>query len=168
MKKYSSGYALIWLISLLGSVLIVISVLGGLYIGLKAPPGMEYLGLLVVIGGSVQGLLLIGVGAIGTAILDGSIAQQEANDRIWIFQDLYFKEKRKTYTLESKSPVLKSEEQPTDNLRENHNSQAITLHSSYIGHSIFKHPDGFMFDGKVYTSADEAKKAIFDLSKNKT
>lgn len=166
MRKYASGYFVIGVLAILGAVTIVVSVIGGLAIAGNSPSDIRYIGWSIAIGGSIQGLLLIGLSTIGTAILDGSIAQQEANDRIWIFKDLYFKEKKKNYTLENKSPVSKSEEKPTDSLRENHNSQAITLHSSYIGHSIFKHPDGFMFDGKVYTSADEAKKVIFELFKN--
>lgn len=38
---------------------------------------MGWVGISVAIAGSFQGLLLLGMGAIGTAILDGSLAQQK-------------------------------------------------------------------------------------------
>ena len=76
MNKYPSGYALVSLISVFGWIIIVASIIGGLFMLSSAPAGMRYIGWIVAIAGSVQGLLLSGMGAIGLAILDGSIAQQ--------------------------------------------------------------------------------------------
>lgn len=78
MNRYASGYTLISLISVIGWLAIVLSVVGGIIIGVNAPRGAGYIGFTLAIAGSFQGLLLLGVGAIGQAVLDGSIAQQSA------------------------------------------------------------------------------------------
>ena len=77
MNKYASGYTAMGIISLFGWIVIVISVIGGYVIG-NITEG--YIGLITVVCGLVQGVLLLGVGAIGSAILDGSAAQQEVAD----------------------------------------------------------------------------------------
>ena len=80
MNKYASGYTAMGIISLFGWIVIVISVIGGYVIGGSMPRGEGYIGLIIVVCGLVQGVLLLGVGAIGSAILDGSAAQQEVAD----------------------------------------------------------------------------------------
>jgi hypothetical protein len=77
MGKYASGYVLTAAMSVLGAIVIVVSIIGGLVVMSNAPRGEEGLGWVLIIAGSVQGFLLIGIGAIGTAILDGSVAQQD-------------------------------------------------------------------------------------------
>jgi hypothetical protein len=76
MNKYASGYTLIQILSVIGWLIIVVSIFGGIFIASNAVRGMGWVGISVAIGGSFQGLLLLGIGAIGTAILDGSIALQ--------------------------------------------------------------------------------------------
>lgn len=76
MRKYSSGYFVIGVLAILGIFTIVVSVLGGLAIAGNSPNDIQYIGWCIAIGGSIQGLVLIGLSTIGTAILDGSIAQQ--------------------------------------------------------------------------------------------
>ena len=77
MNKYASGYTLIQILSVIGWFVIAISVIGGIFILSNAERGMGWVGISVAVAGSFQGLLLLGIGAIGTAILDGSVAQQE-------------------------------------------------------------------------------------------
>ena len=74
MNKYSSGYEAMKLISLVGWIVIGISIIGGYIIG-SITEG--FIGLIIFVCGVVQGVLLLGVGSIGSAILDGSKAQQE-------------------------------------------------------------------------------------------
>lgn len=76
MNKYASGYTLIQILSVIGWFVIVISVIGGIFISLNAERGMVWVGISVAVAGSFQGLLLLGIGAVGTAILDGSVASQ--------------------------------------------------------------------------------------------
>jgi hypothetical protein len=80
MRKYSSGYEAMRLISLVGWIMIGISIISGYIIGGSMPRGEGYIGLIIFVCGVVQGVLLLGVGAIGSAILDGSTAQQEVAD----------------------------------------------------------------------------------------
>jgi hypothetical protein len=80
MNKYASGYTAIGLISVVGWLVIAVSLIGGIVIFSNANRGEAYIGFAVAIAGAVQGLLLLGVGAIGSAILDGSTAQQEVAD----------------------------------------------------------------------------------------
>ena len=77
MSKYTSGYTAMGLISVVGWLVIAVSLIGGIIIFSNANRGEAYIGFVVAIAGAVQGLLLLGVGAIGSAILDGSTAQQE-------------------------------------------------------------------------------------------
>jgi hypothetical protein len=76
MNKYASGYTAMGLISVVGWLVIAVSLIGGVIIFSNASRGEAYIGFIVAIAGAVQGLLLLGVGAIGSAILDGSAAQQ--------------------------------------------------------------------------------------------
>lgn len=75
MNKYASGYALIRLMSVVGSVFIAVSIIGGVVIGVSSPRGMGGYGFVVAILGVFQGLMILGVGAIGEAILDGARSQ---------------------------------------------------------------------------------------------
>ena len=81
MSKYSSGYSLMQMLPVLGWIVIAISLIGGISIGSNAPRGMGGIGFLVAIIGGFQGFMLLVLWAIGTAILDGSIAQQDLLSR---------------------------------------------------------------------------------------
>lgn len=76
MNKYASGYTLIQILSVIGWLIIIVSIIGGVLIASNADRGMGWVGISVAVAGSFQGLLLLGMGAIGTAILDGSVASQ--------------------------------------------------------------------------------------------
>lgn len=80
MNKYASGYTLLQVLSGAGWLVLVASIIGGIFVGANAPRNMGWIGFVVAIAGGFQGLLLIGVSAIGDAVLDGSVAQQEARD----------------------------------------------------------------------------------------
>ena len=82
MRKYSTGYIIINVISFIGFLTVVVSLFGGIIFVANAPNGMSYLGWLFTIGGSIQGMMLIGMGSIGLAILDGSIAQQHSLNKL--------------------------------------------------------------------------------------
>ena len=77
MNKYASGYTAMGLISVVGWLVIAVSLIGGIIIFSNSNRGDAYIGFIVAIAGAVQGLMLLGVGAIGSAILDGSAAQQD-------------------------------------------------------------------------------------------
>ena len=77
MNKYQSGYTAMGILAFVGWIVIAISLVGGLLVASNGPPGMGYIGFISAVVGSVQGLLLLGVGSIGAALLDGSVAQQE-------------------------------------------------------------------------------------------
>ena len=73
MNKYASGYALVNIFAMLGAILIIISfVLGALIAGEGGG-----LGYVIMIFGAFQGLIIVGMGSLGRAVLDGSVAQQE-------------------------------------------------------------------------------------------
>jgi hypothetical protein len=78
MKRYSSGYVLISLNSLIGWITIIFSIIGGIIIVVNAERGLEFIGFIVMVAGPIQGLILLGFGAVGKAILDGSLAQQDS------------------------------------------------------------------------------------------
>lgn len=77
MNKYSFGYSLLSFVSTVGALVALGSIVLGVYVFLEAPRGMEYTGIVISVGGFIQGLFLFGVAEIGRAILDGSLAQQE-------------------------------------------------------------------------------------------
>lgn len=73
MNKYASGYALVNIFAVLGVILIIVSfVLGALIAGEGGG-----LGYVMMIFGAFQGLIIVGMGSLGRAVLDGSVAQQE-------------------------------------------------------------------------------------------
>ena len=73
MNKYSTGYALINIFAALGVVLIFISFIIGALVS-REGGGLGYV---IIIFGAFQGVIIVGMGSIGRAVLDGSIAQQE-------------------------------------------------------------------------------------------
>jgi len=75
MNKYASGYTAMSIISLVGWIVIGLSIICGFLVSMNREMG--YIGLIIAVSGTVQGLILLGVGSIGSAILDGSTAQQE-------------------------------------------------------------------------------------------
>jgi hypothetical protein len=89
VNKYSSGYTLCSLVSIFGVIVIVISTLCAfffffVYFSTDLPGGATVLGMGVVflLFGFFQGITSLGIGAIGRALLDGSIAQQEVAQSI--------------------------------------------------------------------------------------
>lgn len=72
MNKYSSGYALIKILQIFGSLIVGISILGGLIGFFAADKGMGWVALVVAVSGGFQGILLMGAAAIGEAVLDGA------------------------------------------------------------------------------------------------
>ena len=76
-KRYNFEHAATQLITAVGFMTIAAALFLAFFIGNNAPVGMGYLGAVVFISGCIQGLLLIGVGSVGTAILDGSATQQD-------------------------------------------------------------------------------------------
>lgn len=107
MNKYASGYTLIAAVSVLGWLVIAFSIIAGIVAGSNAPPGSGGIGWIVAIVGSMQGLMLLGFGAIGGAVLDGSSAQQlsiEKLDQI-IFNTM--KEKNSEVVIKVKDEVVR-------------------------------------------------------------
>jgi hypothetical protein len=76
MNKYASGYALVNIFAVLGVVLIFVS----LVIGVLVADEIGTLGYVIIIFGAFQGLIVVGMGSIGRAVLDGSVAQQQILD----------------------------------------------------------------------------------------
>lgn len=81
MNRYASGYTLVSLISIFGWGVVAVSLVGGLSWASSAPEGLGYIGFIVAVSGVVQGIILLGIGAIGLAILDGSVATQRSFER---------------------------------------------------------------------------------------
>lgn len=77
MNKYSSGYILLSFLTVIGALVSFVSIAFGVYIFFESPRGVGYTGIIIAIGGFIQGLFLYGVAEIGRAILDGSLAQQD-------------------------------------------------------------------------------------------
>lgn len=82
MKKYSSGYALMDIMGALGVLVIVCSVGLGIFIFAMNDRLSEFVGITAIIYGGFSGLVLMGMGAIGGAILDGSVSQQNTEREI--------------------------------------------------------------------------------------
>ena len=82
MNKYSSGYALMQMLSLLGVIVIVCSVVLGIFIFAMNDRLSDFFGITAIIYGGFSGLVLMGMGAIGGAILDGSVSQQRTEQEI--------------------------------------------------------------------------------------
>lgn len=161
MNKYASGYTLIQILSAIGWLIILISVVGGIFIASNAERGMGWVGISVGVAGSFQGLLLLGMGAIGTAILDGSLASQH---------NVEIKQKSKSSSAESIS-----ESKLHDEIK-----YSIEMFRFVVASSLGK--PGFSFveishgvlilrsiDGKYFVndkSFDSLEAARFDLRKN--
>lgn len=82
MNKYSSGYALMDIMGALGVLVIVCSVGLGIFIFAMNDRLSEFVGITAIIYGGFSGLVLMGMGAIGGAILDGSVSQQRTEQEI--------------------------------------------------------------------------------------
>lgn len=76
MNKYASGYTLVNIFAVLGVLLIIVS----LVIGVLVADEIGTLGYVIIIFGAFQGLIIVGMGSIGRAVLDGSVAQQKILD----------------------------------------------------------------------------------------
>lgn len=81
MNKYASGYLLLSILMVAGGIIFFISLMAGFVLLVNLPDGMGFVGLLVAIFGSFQGLMLFGAAVVGSAVLDGSIAQQRIADK---------------------------------------------------------------------------------------
>jgi hypothetical protein len=89
VNKYSSGYTLCSLLSIFGVIVIVVSTLCALFLffvyfsaDLRGGAQVLGIGVVVLLFGFFQGITSLGIGAIGRALLDGSIAQQEVAQKI--------------------------------------------------------------------------------------
>lgn len=120
MNKYASGYALANIFAVLGVVLIVASLISGTIIADESGA----LGFVVIIFGAFQGIIVIGMGSIGRAILDGSVAQQQLLD---IHQSNKGKDKGRNNKGGSTASSLKKENQSesTDEVIESENTWAL-------------------------------------------
>lgn len=76
--KYNWGHLLTNIYAFFGFIVIFFSVVLGIIFFASAPRGMGYLSIFIVVAGSFQGALLLGIGSIGKAVLDGSEAQQNS------------------------------------------------------------------------------------------
>ena len=78
MNTYSSGYTLTGLVKVFGWIFIAASAIIGISVFASAPRDFEYIGFFVFLAGAFQGIILLGIGAIGEAILDGARFQGES------------------------------------------------------------------------------------------
>jgi hypothetical protein len=142
MNKYASGYALIQFMTVFGAIVVGVSLLGGLMIFFNSEKGMGWVGVAAAVAGTFQGLILMGVAAIGEAILDGSLAQQRAAGQVAL-QSSVITQSPKVY---SASP---------DYVRV----------KSYKGHVILKGPSGISIGGVVghFKNVIEAERHIDEM-----
>jgi hypothetical protein len=78
MNTYSSGYTLTALVAIFGWIFIAASAILGIFVYANAPRDFEYIGFFVFLAGAFQGIILLGIGAIGEAILDGALFQKKS------------------------------------------------------------------------------------------
>lgn len=90
MNRYASGYTLCSLLSIFGFAAIALSTICSfffiyMYVSIDIPGGEFLLGIafVILIFGFFQGITSLGMGAIGRAILDGSVAQQEISENLF-------------------------------------------------------------------------------------
>lgn len=171
MNRYASGYTLISLISVIGWLAIALSLIGGIIIGANAPRGLGYIGFTIAITGSFQGLLLLGVGAIGAAILDGAIVARRSFELQENFFSTFkscrsepksgFDGARDSNSVEKTSPSAE-EEESRKKLREElrDDDKTLELKTSYFGYNIRIHSHGFSVGQRVFGSILEAYRAI--------
>jgi hypothetical protein len=134
MNKYSSGYALMQMLSLLGILVIVCSVGLGIFIFAMNDRLSEFVGITAIIYGGFSGLVLMGMGAIGGAILDGSVSQQRTEKEIvWLIEEV-----------RSSKSVERSVS--TDTFKKNTKSEDAVI-KNYKGYRIFSKSDIFYIEG---------------------
>ena len=75
--KYSFGYIAMGVLSLFGAVTVAASIFLAIKLASEGNLGSGVVAAAVFFVGSAQGLIVIGLGSIGGALLDGSVAQQE-------------------------------------------------------------------------------------------
>lgn len=75
--KYSFGYFAMGVLSLFGALAIAASIFLAIKLAAGENSGSGMVAAAVFFVGSAQGLIVIGLGSIGGALLDGSVAQQE-------------------------------------------------------------------------------------------
>ena len=75
--KYTFGYFAMGVLSLFGAVTVAASIFLAIKLASEGNLGSGVVAAAVFFVGSAQGLIVIGLGSIGGALLDGSVAQQE-------------------------------------------------------------------------------------------
>lgn len=176
MNRYASGYALIQVLSVVGWLVIALSMIGAIIVASNAPRDMGWVGFVVFIAGGFQGLMLIGVGAIGSAVLDGATSQARSVELQEKFFNAYksfcgdsgsrLGGTRDNNQLEKPSPSAE-EEEFRKKLREDlqDDDGSLELKTSYYGYNIRINSHGFCVGRRVFGSVLEAYHAIDAVNK---
>jgi hypothetical protein len=138
MNKYASGYTAISIITVFGWITICASVIIGLIILLNARNDAGYIGLILGAAGAVQGLLLLGMGSIGLALLDGSASQQRIETILLNFTG------QPNFAMKSQE-VDSVTDEPTLAARESN----LTIYNISEGATLVKEPF-FDKNGRIY------------------
>lgn len=154
MNKYSSGYTAISIISFLGWIVIIVSIIGGAVIGLGADRGMGFVGLVVAGAGVVQGLLLLGVGTLGLSILDGSIAQQS------ILKILEGEGSENNFKASGAIPSAKNYSDGSNLIKSTSPSTVKRHIKNYKGIEITRGQDGVYIEENKFANVLEAEKWV--------
>jgi hypothetical protein len=80
--KYSFGYTAMKVVSVLGFLTILSAGIFGFSVIAGGSEGSGFFGWSILVFGIINGVLIIGIAAIGEALLDGSVAQQQILDRL--------------------------------------------------------------------------------------
>ena len=156
MNKYDSGYVLTQALSVVGWLVIVLSVVCGAVVGFNVSNDMGWIGFVIAIVGGFQGLLLIGAGTIGAAILDGSVAQQEILS--------------KQASLNAHNSGKQIESQVENLLRlilgNSHGKPGLAFQEQYMGTSIFKSESGVFITNDTAFEARELARGSVAKGKN--
>jgi chitinase len=157
MNKYSSGYALMQMLSLLGVIVIVCSVVLGIFIFAMNDRLSDFMGITAIIYGGFSGLVLMGMGAIGGAILDGSMSQQNTEKEI----GRLIEEIRKSQGAESSISNTPEAKPSLEKV-----ASGISLIKNYKGYEIFRNGKIFYIKGVdgVYTNISDAEKWVDEKS----
>ena len=157
MRKYSSGFTLITILQVCGFAVVGLSLVVGVIFYANAPRGEAYLALIFAIAGSVQGLIILGIGSIGEAILDGSVSQQRTEHEIGRL-------------LEEVRANKSFEDSISNAVNSNPNFEkrggSISRVKNYKGYEIFKNGKIFYIKGVdgVYANISDAERWVDEKS----
>lgn len=168
MKRYASGYALLNICSSIGSLIIFFSVIGA--IAAYNISEETWMAVLVFAVGAFQGLILMGLSAIGVAILDGSTAQQALLEQFKVTpaqrQKVPPANEHKTESrgsVDAKSQTEKTRAEPQMKRPEQAGHEEI-----YLGKMIRRVSEGYEVVGvpQIFETISEATKWIDKSKKN--